>query len=662
MDPENKNTLKARVIDTLGESGVISKTLKNYESRPQQLKMAEAVCDAIELAKHLIAEAGTGVGKSLAYLVPFIIHAVENDEKIVISTNTKTLQQQLHEKDLPFLKQSLGIEFSYALCLGSENYLCRRRLNSDFTYDLFDTDTQVEDVKKIIEWSDHTKSGIKSDLGFIPKPGVWESVCRDPDLCLGNKCHSKNECFYRKAKTEQKASHILITNHSLFFTNLASGGQVLPQFHAVVFDEAQTLEDVATDYLGLEVSNTQVKYLFDSIYNPKTEKGLLTKFRRAKHQIDIIHACLEDARAAATQFFGAVAEKFGSKNDAKRIRTKDIVFNYLDEPLKGLSDALKGLMDYVNKEEDEILVKSYARRCDNLKASLYAILSHEKEDYVYWVEVSARRRGIRYSLFSSPIEIAEELDKQLFSVIRPVVLTSATLSTNNDFSFIKKRLGIKDCNEVLLDSPFNYKENVLLYLPKKIIDPGDDFKLFQQQALAHIKEIIDIMGGRTFILFTSYGMLNFISNELKACYKDITFLRQGERSRYMLLEEFKKNSNAVLLGTNSFWQGVDVPGRALECVVITKLPFSVPDDPVTEARMELIESRNGNPFVEFQVPQAIMMFKQGFGRLIRTKTDRGIVAVLDPRIMTKYYGKSFVNALPKCKHSHDINDVKNFFE
>ena len=662
METESQLHLKDKVIDAFGEGGAISKKLKNYESRPQQLKMAEAVCDAIESDKHLIAEAGTGVGKSLAYLVPFIVHAVENDKKVVISTNTKTLQQQLYEKDLPFLEESLGVEFRYALCLGSENYLCRRRLNSEFTYDLFDTDGQIEDAKKIITWSDHTKSGIRSDLGFVPKPGVWENVCRDSDLCLGNKCYYKNGCSYRKAKMEQKTSHILITNHSLFFTNLASGGQVLPQFHAVVFDEAQTLEDVATDYLGFEVSNTQIKYLFDSIYNPKTEKGLLTKFKRAKRQVAVIHDHLEDARTAVTQFFDAMADKFGSKNDVKRIRTKNLIYNYLDEPLKGLSGALKGLMDYVTIKEDELLVKSYAKRCDSLKVSLSLILNLEKEDYVYWAEVSARRRSIKYSLFASPIEIAEELNKQLFSVIKPIALTSATLATNNDFTFIKKRLGIKECREVLLDSPFNYKENVLLYLPKKIIDPGDDFKLFQQQALGHIKEIIDIMGGRMFILFTNYGMLNFISNELKACYKDIVFLRQGEHPRYTLLEEFKKNPKAVLLGTNSFWQGVDVPGRALECVIITKLPFSVPDDPVTEARMELIEARNGNPFTEYSIPQAIMMFKQGFGRLVRTKTDRGIVAVLDPRITTRYYGKSFTAALPKCKYTSDIGEVKSFFK
>lgn len=654
--------MKDKVIDALGEGGVISRTLNAYESRPEQIKMAEAVCDAIEHDKHLLVEAGTGIGKSLAYLAPFIIHAVESQKKIVVSTNTKTLQQQLCQKDLPFLKRALGVEFDYALCLGSENYLCKRRLNNSFTCDLFETGAQAEDLKKIIGWSGRTESGIRSDLGFIPREGVWDNVCRDPDLCFGNKCHYKESCFYRRAKNEQKNAHILIVNHSLFFTNLSKGGQVLPQFDAVVFDEAHTLEEAAAGCLGFEVSNAQVKYLFDSIYNPNTRRGLSGRFRHAKHQISVIHHSLQEARTAAVQFFDAAAEKFGSQSDVKRIQTANIIYNYLDEPLKGLTDAIKGLIDYVNNEEDEALIKSYAKRCASLRVSLAFILNLEREDYVYWAEVSASRRGARYSLLASPIEIADELDKQLFSIIKPIVLTSATLATNNNFSFIKKRLGIKDPEEVLLDSPFNYKENVLLYLPKKIADPGDDLQLFQRQALEHIKRIIDIMAGRTFILFTSFRMLNFISNELRTSYKDILFLRQGERPRYALLEEFKKNPNAVLLGTNSFWQGVDVPGRALECVVITKLPFSVPDDPVTEARMERIESRNGNPFVEYQVPQAIMMFKQGFGRLIRTKLDRGIVAVLDPRISTKYYGKSFINAIPECKHIYDIGDIKDFFK
>lgn len=654
-------TFKESVRNILGSGGVISRALENYEPRPQQLKMAEGICEAIENKKHLLVEAGTGVGKSLAYLVPFIIYAAGNDKKVIVSTNTKTLQQQLYEKDLPFLRRSLNMAFEYALCLGAENYLCVRRLHSEFTHDLFEAEAQRAEAKRIIEWSLKTGSGIKPELGFIPKDEVWDKVCRESDLCLGNKCVHKYSCFYKTAKKRERISHVLVTNHALFFANLASGGLVLPQFHAVVFDESQTLEDVATSYLGREISNTKIKYLFDSIYNRKTKKGILLKFKNQKDKAAAIMKYLEEARTAAMQFFEEMIKKFGAKNEVKRIRTKNIIFNYLEVPLNLLADSMKKLLEDVKSEEEEALVRAYVKKCMSIKDSLSFILALADDNYVYWVEVLEKRGRVKYSLFAAPIEIAEELNKQLFNKIKPIILTSATLSTDNNFDFIRSRLGIKECGELLLGSPFNYKENVLLYLAKKIADPGDDAGEFQKQALAHIREVVDIMQGRTFILFTNYKMLKTIYDELKLSYKNINLLKQGDQPRYDLLANFKRNMNSVLLGTNTFWQGVDVPGKALECVIITKLPFSVPDDPMTEARMELIESRNGNPFLEYQVPQAIMMFKQGFGRLIRTKSDRGVVAVLDPRVTTRYYGKSFLNVLPKCRYTSDINDVKGFF-
>jgi ATP-dependent DNA helicase DinG len=662
MNNQTLLEIQDKAVGALGEGGIISQRLQNYEFRPEQLQMAKAISEAIEFNKHLIVEAGTGVGKSLAYLVPFIIYAARDDKKVIVSTYTKTLQNQLYLKDLPFLKESLGIEFNYVLCLGSENYLCLRRLNSEHTYDLFDSDIELKEMKRLLLWSFKTKSGIKSDLDFIPKDEVWDNVCRDSDLCLGNKCHYKKDCFYRKAKKQEKNSHILVTNHSLFFTNLASRGQVLPNFHAVLFDEAQTLEDVATTYLGFEVSNTKIKYLFDSIYNPKTRKGLLIKFMSLNAQlIRKLEAELAESREASDKFFQEISEIFGQESESKRVRTKNIAFNYLEEPLKYLTSSLSESLDYVEDEEDAILIKSYLKRCADIIAALSFILNHEREDYVYWIEILKRKRGIRYSLLAAPIEIAFEMEKQLFSKIKPIILTSATLSTNNNFEFIRRRLGIEDSNELLLDSPFNYEENVLLYLPKKIEDPNDKFEIFQKQVSECIKKIIHIMRGRTFILFTSYKMLNAIFEDLVLSYRDINLLRQGDKPRYTLLSDFKKTENAVLLGTTTFWQGVDVPGKSLECVIITKLPFLVPDDPITEARMELIESRGGNPFIEYQMPQAIMMFKQGFGRLIRTKSDRGVVAVLDPRIRTRFYGRSFIEALPKCRYTFDINDIDNFF-
>ncbi len=652
-----------KVTKIFGESGSIALALKGYELRPQQIDMARAICGAIKSGSHLMVEAGTGIGKSLAYLVPFIFYAVEDNKKVVISTNTKTLQQQLYQKDLPFLASHLGIDFKYVLCLGSENYVCPRRLASDITYELFDSDAETLEMKRIVEWSNVTRTGIKSDLGFIPKNSVWDKVCRDPDLCMGTNCIFKNDCFYKRAKRAENNANILITNHALFFTNLASGGHVLPkEFHAVVFDEAHTLEEVAASYLGREVSNTQIRYLFNSIYNPKATKGALTRFKGKGQEADIVKDDLAAARAATERFFAEVSEVMGHKSDVRRIRTKNIVTDHLGGPLGKLAASLKELAAYADRAEDELLVKSYAKKCTEIKRSISYILSMSKSNHVYWIESSRSRSGMKLSLFASPIEIAEELNEQLFSKIKPVILTSATLTTGGTFDFIRSRLGIKGCDELSLDSPFDYEKNVLLYLPRKISDPSRDLQVFQTEALGHIKEILGIMEGRTFILFTNFRMLNSVYNELRSCGMGIDLLRQGDKGRYELLDDFKKNPRSVLLGTNTFWQGVDVPGRALECVVITKLPFSVPDDPLTEARMELIEARKKNPFLEYQVPQAIMMFKQGFGRLIRTKTDRGVVAVLDPRIRTKYYGKSFINALPKCRSTADIAEVRDFFK
>jgi len=661
--PYRVGDVQEKTADALKRGGVISQGLRNFEFRAEQLQMAEAISKSIEAGSHLIVEAGTGIGKSLAYLIPFVIYAAENNKKVIVSTNTKTLQNQLHLKDLPFLKKTLGLKFNYSLCLGSENYICLRRLNSGHAHDLSDSDSQLEEMKKIEEWARTTGTGIKSEMGFIPRSGVWDNVCRESDLCLGKKCSCWNECFYKKAKKQEKRSHILITNHSLFYTNLASGGQVLPNFHAVVFDEAQTLEDVATSYLGLEVSDTKIKYLFDSIYNPKREKGLLTMFKKShRRMVKEIETRLSESRKARDKFFCEIRQMFGEDVDSKRIRTKNIVPNYMEEPLERLSGALSGLLPYVKSEEDEALMKSYLKRCANLAGDLSFVLNHPRDDYVYWVEISRKRRGKKYSLFASPIEIAEELNKQLFEKIKPIVLTSATLSTNGNFDFIQGRLGIRDCDKLLLDSPFDYQNNVLLYLPREIEDPKHQFELFRKHVLEHIKEIVNIMKGRTFILFTSYKMLNEAFEDMASSCENINLLRQGAMPRYELLKNFKKNENSVLLGTATFWQGIDVPGKSLECVIITKLPFSVPDDPITEARMELIEYRGGNPFMEYQMPQAIMMFKQGFGRLIRARSDKGIVAVLDPRIRTRFYGRSFISALPECGHTDDIKDINSFFK
>ena len=662
MIKNNMDSFKNRVSRILENGGLISRALNSYEPRPQQARMAQGVCEAIENREHILVEAGTGVGKSLAYLVPFILYAVENDKRVVVSTNTKTLQQQLCEKDLPFLRKTLDIDFNYALCLGSENYVCLWRLDSGFADDLWETQEQLRDIKRIASWAMATKSGIKADLGFVPLPDAWRQTCRDADLCLGRKCPRFDACFYYNARKREKEARILVVNHALFFANLSVGGAVLPDFDAVVFDEGHTLEEVATNFMGREISNTRIQRLLDSIYNPKTRKGILNKLNGPRIKRDIVRKRLEEARDASRRLFEEAGRKFGVRNEVKRLNPGNIVFNCLDQPLFGVCEALKSLLENCRSQEEEMILKAYIGRCESLREILSFILGLEDKEYVYWIEILERKNGVKYSFRGVPIHVAKDLGERLFDKIRPAVITSATLSANGNFMFIKSRLGLKDCRELLLDSPFNYRDNVLLYLADNIADPAQAPDEFKKQALARIKELVDITGGRTFILFTSYKMLKSAYEELKSKCKTVNLLKQGDTAQYELVNSFKRDMNSVLLGTNTFWQGVDVPGKALECVIITKLPFSVPDDPVTEARMEFIQSHNGNPFLEYQVPQAIMMFKQGFGRLIRTKSDRGVVAVLDPRIKTKHYGRSFLDVLPVCRHSSDINEVRVFFK
>lgn len=624
--------------------------------------MAQEICEAIENPGHILVEAGTGVGKSLAYLVPFILYAVENDKRVVVSTNTKTLQEQLCRKDLPFLKKTLKIDFDYALCLGSENYVCLRRLDDDFRADLWESQDQLKDIKRISAWTALTKSGIKADLGFVPGPDAWRQTCRDADICLGRECLHFDGCFYYNAKKREKEARILVVNHALFFANLAVGGAVLPGFDAVVFDEGHTLEEVAANFLGRQTSNTAIQKLLDSIYNPKTGKGILNKSSGPKNKTDIVRKHLEEARDAYRRLFEQAGRRFGARNDVKRLNPGNALSDFLDQPLRDVGESLKTLLGNCSSREEEIILKAYIEKCASLRRSLSFILGLKDKEYVYWIEISVKKRGIKYLLRCVPINISKALEEQLFDKVATAVITSATLSANGNFMFIKSRLGLKNCRELLLDSPFNYRDNVLLYLANKIADPGESPKEFKRQAISRIKDLVDIMGGRTFILFTSYKMLNEAYEELSVKCPSVVLLKQGDKPQYELVNAFMRDRKSVLLGTDTFWQGVDVPGKALECVIIAKLPFSVPDDPVTEARMESIQSRNGNSFLEYQVPQAIMMFKQGFGRLIRTKSDRGVVAVLDPRIKTKHYGRSFLDVLPACRYSSDINEVKVFFK
>ena len=647
------------------EGGSIAANLQNYRIRPQQLEMVQAVDEAIAQDQNLIVEAGPGVGKSLAYLVPFICWSVRENKKTVISTYTKALQNQLYVKDLPFLSRNLGVEFRYALCMGSGNYVCMRKVGMSSGADLFSSKRQKEQFSKIKKWISNTETGLVTDMEIVPDKSVWSEFARETDFCMGRRCGHFDECFYMNARKEQAQAHILVTNHAMLFTDISSEAQVLPDFQALVLDEAHTLESVATTHFGSEISNSSLNYIFDQVevvVSVKLEEMLASSevcSKKGDAQQE-----LEKLKSVSDDFFSSVGDVYGQEDGTFQFDSNQFGVKVLAEHLKNLARALFDLNKFLSKPEDAEVARVCAEKCDKAAESLNFVFDTCTETYVYWLQIDNRKKGVNYSFHAAPIDISGQMRMHLFDRISPVVLTSATLSSSSrrpDLSFVKKRLGIEDPLEVLLDSPFDYKENVLMYLPEVVSDPAKNQSSFAEEITDQIIKIYDIMGGRIFALFTSYSMLNTVSAEISRIREEIRMLKQGDMPRYVLLDVFKNNTDSILMGTSTFWQGVDVPGTPLECVIITKLPFSVPTDPVNAARIKAIRDEGSNPFNEYQLPQAIMMFKQGFGRLIRSHTDRGVVAVLDPRIRSRSYGKKFIEALPECPRTDDINVVKEFF-
>lgn len=647
-----------------GTKGVLSKHLKGYEPRIEQQKMSEAIAKALDSGEHLIVEAGTGVGKSLAYLIPVIewvfdssVRYTSHDtepghgirtRRVVVSTYTKALQRQLVEKDLPFLRDNIFKEVRFALCLGSENYICLRRLEQARTHGLFDMD-EIDAISSLLKWVKRTSTGVRSEID-VPYQ-VWQKVCRESDLCYGKDCKKFDKCFYQKAKLIERKAHILVTNHHLFFANVASGWSVLPAFDTVVFDEAHELEDVAADYLGIEISNFKLKHLLDSILSLHG-KGLLSRLKwLSQNKLSEINAILNAVRMQGDAFFNELSEVL-KDSTTFRIRKAGFIKDNLSDTLMNLTDTLKMLQDVSKDDDEKKEINALALRNEAFVMSLQLILKQELKDHVYWVQ----RDGKRLRLAATPIDIASILKTQVFDTVSTAILTSATLSTNGNFDYIKERLGLNDVKTLLLHSPFDFKKQALLYIPEDLREPKS--KGFEDDLINHLKEILEVTMGRTLVLFTSYSLLEKVCEAIDIA--GLRILKQGDMDSYRLLQEFRADKNSALFGTYTFWQGIDVPGDNLQCVIITKLPFAVPDEPVIEARMEAIERDGKNPFIHYQIPQAIIMLKQGFGRLIRTKTDKGAVVILDSRIRTKGYGMHFLNSLPDCKIGKLLVDIKGF--
>jgi len=643
------------MLEVFGPDGLIAAAHPEYEYRPGQMEMARAVMRAFEEKRHLIVEAGTGTGKTLAYLVPAVAAALGGNGRVIVSTGTKNLQEQLMEKDIPFLQNVLPKPFAATYMKGRNNYLCLNRLARAQSTPVLEGLDEVDYFEEVSQWSRETEIGDRAELSNLPESlSFWRHIDARSESCLGQKCPDYDACFITRMRNRAQEADIVVVNHHLFFADLSlrngNYGSVLPDYTAVILDEAHLVEEVASEYFGAQVSNYQIDDLVRDL-------GMLT-IEEAEVDQELTHSVARMSRFADNFFMGfrdgrgedgrypIIPGTFARRKSSGEMEATPLGELYM--ALEGAIARADTTLDALKEKTPD--VENLIRRLREIRFELEFIVTGTDKKFVYWLE--RRNRGV--FLRASPIDVAGLLQDKLFEEVPTVVLTSATLSSGGNFAFIRDRLGLDTADDLIASSSFDYESQAILYLPSKMPDPRD-----RNWGLAAADEVIRILNateGRAFVLSTSLaGMQSLFENVWTEI--DYPCLVQGSASKGQLLKNFRETPNAVLFATSSFWQGVDVCGEQLSCVIIDKLPFAVPTDPIVAARQRSIEDSGGSSFYEYSVPQAIITLKQGLGRLIRSTTDRGVLAILDPRLRTKGYGRTFLQSLPPCRVTSRIDDL-----